>query len=119
MNNISAISWRDQVKFQCDYHGLVDQYASYHFVALARLNNCIHVALLAHIMLILNQLVFAIASKCYVISGEASSTINYIIFGSTQPRIELMFYRILNKHSTNYTADAEVKMKNLVSYKYN
>ena len=57
-----------------------------------------HVALLAHVILIPRQPVFALSPEC---CGEATN-INCIVFGLTRPRIE----RTRGKHADHYTIDA-------------
>ena len=50
-----------------------------------------HVPPLEHIILILNQPVFALSPKCWMISREATNT-NFIVFGVTHPGIKRMIY---------------------------
>ena len=64
-----------------------------------------HVASLGHIILILNQLVFALSPKCCVLSREATNT-NFIVFGLTRSRLESTIYRTRGEHASHYITDA-------------
>jgi hypothetical protein len=52
-----------------------------------------HVSLLGHIILIPSEPVFALSSRCCVLSGEAS-TINFILFGFIRQQLEPTIYSI-------------------------
>jgi len=115
LNNISAISWREQVNFQLnddEARFVLDQHTELDFYSASSLKQQSadrHVAILGHIILIPSQPVFALSPKCCVLSGEATNT-NFIVFGLTRPGLERTIYRTRGEHANNYTTD-KVSMK--------
>jgi hypothetical protein len=108
IQQFSAISWREQVNFQCDddeIRFVLDQHAEldlYSASALKQQSVDRHVAPLGHIILILSQLVFPLSPYCYMLSREATNT-NIIVFGLTRSGLEPTIYRIRGKHANHYT----------------
>ena len=82
----SAISWQEQVDFQCDdgeVQFVLDQHAELDFHMASSLKQQSadrHIDPLGHIILIPSQLVFALSPKCSVLSEKATNT-NCIVFG--------------------------------------
>ena len=63
-----------------------------------------HVSPLGHIILIPSQPVFALSTKCGVLSEEATKT-NFIVFGLTRPALEPTIYRTRGEHTNHYATD--------------
>ena len=61
-----------------------------------------HVAPLGHIILILNQPVFALSPSCCVLSGEATNT-NFIVFDLIRSGLEPTIYPTWGEHTNHYT----------------
>ena len=109
-SNVSAISWREQINFQSDdddVRFILEQHSELDFYSVNSLKQQsadIHVALLGHIILIPSQPIFALSPQRCVLRREATNT-NFIVFGSTRPRLEPMVYHTRGEHADHYTTD--------------
>ena len=69
-----------------------------------------HVPPLWHIILILSQPVFALASYCCVLGEETTNT-KFIVFGLTHMGLEHTIYHTRGEHTNHFTTDSVLFIK--------
>jgi hypothetical protein len=113
LSNFSAISWREQDKFQWDddeVRFVLDQHAELDFHSASSLKQQSvgrHFAPLWQIILIPSQPVFAFIPYCCVLRWEATNT-NFIVFGLTRRGLEPTINSTRGEHANHYTADVVI-----------
>ena len=103
MSNFAAISWweRDEndVRFILDEHTELNLYSAN---SLKQHSMGRHVAQLGHIILVLNQPVFALTPKCCMLGREVTN----LVLGLTRLELKPMTYHTSGEYANHYTTNA-------------